>query len=180
MFASIVVLASAETGGEHEIIVIPLREIGWQALNLGILLGVLFYFAKDSVVEAFANRKKQFIEQSEKTKSALKNAELALADVKAKLQTLESGEKAAFDKAKLESSLLKATIIKDSEAQALKLKADAQMVLGAELDKAKAEISAMIFSGAVAATTKNISDKGQQVSKDSESEFLRQMGQVNA
>ena len=63
VLTSTAVLANTAAGAEHEAIVIPLHEIGWQALNLGILLAALIYFVKDSIVAAFANRKKKFIEQ---------------------------------------------------------------------------------------------------------------------
>ncbi len=179
MLISILARANAEVASaDHEVIEIPLKEIGWQAVNLGILLFALIYFVKDSVIEAFANRKKQFIEQSEKTKSALQGAELALAGVRLKLQTLEDGEKSALLKATQEAAALRVTLIKESEAQAEKLKADAQMLLVGELEKAKTEVSNLILTKAITATTKGLTDKGVQATKDSEVGFLRQLGQV--
>ncbi len=164
----------------HDEGVIPLKEIGLQALNLGILLVALFYFTKDSIKQAFINRRKQFVEQSEKTKSALHNAELALSDVKSKISLLEAGEKQSLEKATQEAALVKANLIKESESQAIKLKEESKMLIAAELEKAKNEIGTLIMGGAIAATTRKLSDQKAQVTKDSEAEFLRQVAQVKA
>lgn len=180
VFMSFFAFANTEVeavGGHEEI---PLKEIGWQVANLALLLSPLFFLIKKSIKETFLSRQKQFIDQSEKTKSALQNAELALAGIKTKLQVLESGEKNTLVQAAHEAQIMAANLIKESEAQAAKIKADVQLVLGAELEKAKAEISAVILGGAIAATTKKISDKGAQITKESEAEFLRQLGQVKA
>ncbi len=167
-----------EAGSEHG--AIPLKDIGLQALNLGILLAALFYFTKDSIKQHFINRKLEFVAKSEKTKTALQQAELALAGVKAKLNSLEAGEKTAIEKAGSEASRVKSAMIKETEAQAIKLKEDSKMSLNAELDKAKREIGETILNGAIAATTRKISDQKIQATKESESEFLRQVGQVKA
>jgi F-type H+-transporting ATPase subunit b len=167
-------------GGEHEAIEIPLREIGWQSVNLGILLIALFFIVKESIKKFFINRRQNFVAQAEKTKSFLLAAESALSDVKQKLQVLESGEKVSIEKANQEAAALKTSLIKDAEAQAQKMKDDTKLVVSAELEKAKAEISAVIVGGAVAATSQKISSKKDQITKESESEFLRQIGQVKA
>lgn len=179
---SCIALAS---GGGHEAAAgehgeIPFKEIGWQAANLGVLLVVLFFAVKGTIVQAFKNRQSQFVDQAEKTKASLKAAEMALSDIKSKLQDLESGEKASIDKATKEAETLKTSLLNDANAQAQKLKDDTKLIVSAELEKAKAEISTIIMGGAVAATSKKISAKKDQITKDSESEFLRQIGQVKA
>jgi F-type H+-transporting ATPase subunit b len=159
---------------------IPFATIGWQAANLGILLIILFFAIKKSIVETFAKRQQDFKEKSEKTKIALQGAEQALAEIKAKLNQLESGEKKSLETAQHEANMLMANMVKEAEVQAEKMRADAKMLIQTEFEKAKAEISTLIFSGAVVATTKKISDKSAQITKDSESEFLKQISQVRA
>jgi F-type H+-transporting ATPase subunit b len=166
--------------GHHEEGGIPFDKIGWQAANLGILLIATVFLIRSSVKELFANRRKGFLEQSEKTKSALKGAEAALSEIKNKLSLLESGEKSSIEKAGHEAADLKNNVIKDSEHQAEKLKSDSQLVIKNEIEKVKSEISTLILGGAILATTKKITDKGAQITKDSESEFLKQLGQVKA
>lgn len=172
--------ALAASGGHHEDHGIPWMGIGTQAANLGILLIALFFFVKGSIVDAFAKRQAQFIEQSEKTKASLKAAELALSDIKSKLSLLEAGEKTSIERASKEADVLKTSLLNDANTQAQKLKDDTKLIVNAELEKAKAEISTIIMSGAVTATSKKISDKKAQITKDSETEFLRQIGQVKA
>ena len=164
----------------HEEGGIPWKEIGLQALNLGILLVGIFFFTKESIKQAFINRKKQFVEQSESTKSPLQNAELALSGVKTKISQLEAGENKALEKASQEAALVKTNLIKESEAQAIRLKEESKMQVSAELEKAKNEIGILIMGSAISATTRKLSDQKAQITKDSESEFLRQVGQVKA
>jgi len=187
VFVSTLVLSSVAfaSGGGHEAAAgehtgIPLKEIGWQAANLGILLIALFFLVKGTIVEAFAKRQSQFVDQAEKTKASLKAAELALSDVKTKLSVLESGEKASIDKASKEAEALKASLLNDANSQAQKLKDDTKLIANAELEKAKAEIGTIIMANAVTATSKKINDKKAQITKESEVEFLRQIGQVKA
>lgn len=158
---------------------IPLREIGWQVVNLGILLLALFFFIRKSIIETFAARKQNYVDQSQKTLAALKDAEAALADIKSKLSSLEGGEKKALDNARFEADLLKVNLIKDAEASAEKMKKDAVLTINNELNKAKAEINATILNAAVSTATKNLSDKNQ-ASSSQESAFLKQLEQVKA
>lgn len=175
------VVAIASSGGGHgEEHGIPWKGIGTQAINLGILLVALFFLVKGSIVDAFKKRQSQFVDQAEKTKASLKAAELALSEIKSKLQTLEAGEKSSVEKAAKEAEALKTSLLNDANTQAQKLKDDTKLIVNAELEKAKAEISTIIMGGAVAATSKKISDKKAQITKDSEAEFLRQIGQVKA
>lgn len=171
------------SGGGHESAAeghaeIPLTEIGWQAANLGILLIALFFLIKGAVVEAFRKRKAAFVEQSEKTRASLLAAEAALSDVRSKLSLLESGEKSSIERAIHDAATMKTSLLKEAELQAQKLKEDSRLVVNAEVEKAKAEIGTIIMKGAIAATSQKISDKKAQITKDSEVEFLRQIGQV--
>lgn len=178
ILVSVAGLAAGGGHGEHDNHV-PLDKIGWQAANLGILLVALIFFIRKSIVEAFAARKQKYLDQSQKTMAALKDAEAALADIKSKLSNLEGGEKKALENARFEADLLKANMIKDAEAAAEKLKRDAALTIGNELSKAKAEINATILNAAVATTTKSLSDKNQ-ASSSQESAFLKQLEQVKA
>lgn len=176
MLASTVALSA---GGGHDDSYIPLDKIGFQAINLGILLVAIIFFIRKSIIETFQARKQNYIDQSQKTLVALKDAEAALADIKTKLANLESGEQKALDNARFEADLLKVNLIKDAEASAEKMKKDATLTIANELSKAKAEINATILNHAVATATKNISDKNQ-ASSTQESAFLKQLEQVKA
>ncbi len=171
---------AASGGGHGEHGAVPYGQIGWQAVNLGILLVALIFFLKKSVIDAFASRKSNFLSQAEKTKSALKAAELALSEVKNKLSNLESGEAKSLENAKHEANILKASIVKDSERQADKMKLDLQLTLANEVEKAKSEINNLIFSKAVGSVTKKINDQSGSISKSAEAAFLNQISQVKS
>jgi F0F1-type ATP synthase membrane subunit b/b' len=177
--ASVFAFAAGGSSGSHGDGHIPLREIGWQAVNLGILLITFFIFIRKSIVEAFAARKQNYLDQSQKTLSALKDAEAALAGIKEKLNNLEDGEKKALENAHHEANLLKQSTIKDAEAAVEKMKTDAILIINNEVSKAKSEIKSSILVGAVATIKKNLSDK-TQVSSTQESDFLKQLEQVKA
>ena len=175
------VAAFAATGEHHEEhAAIPYEQIGWQALNLGILLIALFFFLRKSVVEAFQNRRTNFLSQAEKTKAALKNAETALLDARTKLNELEAGEAKSLENALHESNLVKTHIIHDSETQAAKMKNDLPQVLRNELEKAKAEINTLILNQAITSVTKKINSNSGQVSQIAEAAFLSQISQVKS
>lgn len=175
------VVAMASGGEGHEAAAghgeaVPLAQIGWQAVNLGILLVALFFFLKSSIIETFANRKQSFLDQAEKTKSALKNAELALSGVKQKLSDLESGEAVSLQKAKAEAEEIKANLIKDAEALSEKLKKDATLSINNELNKAKTEINNTILNSAIGSASKTLANKA--TSNNLEAAFLKQLDEV--
>lgn len=168
--------AATGHGEEH----IPLREIGWQAANLGILLVAIFFFIKSSIKETFQNRQKEYLEKAEKTKGALKDAEAALAGIKERLSLLESGEQKSLERAQQEAKILMANIIKDAELSAEKIKKDTVLAINNELNKAKAEINSSILDLALAAATKELTDKNQTNAGAREAQFVKQLEQVKA
>lgn len=173
--AAVVQAAGGGHGEEH----IPFSQIGWQAANLGILLFAIIFFIRKSIVDAFADRQKNYVAQAEKTKSALKEAEAALSEIKEKLATLESGEKKSLENAKHEATTLKNTMIKDAEVAVEKLKKDAEMVIANELSKAKAEINAAIVDQAIKATSQKLSS-GAVAGNTQDANFIKQLEQVRA
>lgn len=170
--------AEATEGGHHDASHIPWESIGWQAANLGILLIALFFFLRKSILETFADRQKNFIDQAEKTKKALKEAEIALSDIKNKLKDLEAGEQSALETAKHDSNVQKANIIKDAETMAIKMKTDAKLILNNEINKAKQEVNDMILKSAVNETSKKINENALQIAKSSEARFISEIAQV--
>ncbi len=170
--------AGGEHGAAHAEDHIPFAHIGWQAANLGILLIAIFIFIRKSIAETFKNRQKDYLERAEKTKSALKNAEAALAGMKAKLADLESGEKKSIESAKQQADALKVSLLKDAEAAAEKIKTDAAIAIKNELAKAKAEINTEILMQAISTAKKALAGGGQGNSTTQEASFVRQLEQV--
>jgi F0F1-type ATP synthase membrane subunit b/b' len=182
LMSTFVVIAranGAEHGVEAEEAGIPLRSIMWQAANLGALLIAIYFFTRKSIAEVFVARRQDYLSQAEKTKVLLREAENALKDVKSKLSELESGEQKSFESAKKEAALLREGIARDAETAAIKLKRDAELVIAAELQKAKSEINAAILNQAVASASQKLSSGGASTSNQ-EAGFLKQLEQVKA
>lgn len=157
---------------------IPYDKIMWQAVNLGILLVGIFLLIRKSIVGAFKNRQLSYVDRAEKTKSALKEAEATLAEIKNKLATLEAGEEKALRTAKEEAEAMKAQMIRDAAATAEKIIKEAELVVGAELLKAKAEINQLILDGAVVSAKKTLA--GVSASEAQEAGFIKQIEQVKS
>ena len=177
-FTLVLVLCSSAIAadGAHDHSHIPFSQIGWQAANLGILLGAIIFFIRKSIIET--DRQKNYLTQAEKTKSALKEAEAALSEIKEKLSILESSEQKSLENAKRESTILKDTMIKDAESAVEKMKKDAEMTILNELNKAKAEINAAIVEQAIKTTSEKLS--GGAVAQTQDANFIKQLEQARA
>lgn len=177
LFSSLFFIATAaiaEEVAEHTEDHIPLDKIGWQAANLGILLIIIYFGIKKSIVETFAKRQQDFLEQSEKTKVLLLAAESELKEIKSKLALLEGSENKAIESAKHEASLVNATLIKDAEAQAVQIKKDAELTIHAELAKAKHEINTILLNQAIVVAKDKLAAAGD-TTKLIEAQFLAQV-----
>lgn len=183
IFAATLLLSLVAAASEHGHVdehYVPLREIGMQAANLGILLVAIFFLIRKSAIEAFANRRQNFVEQSEKTQVALKQAEASLSEIKSKFAGLEAGEKTSLENAKREAQIQKETMIKEAHEAVEKMKKDAQLMMANELDKAKSEINAAIMNQAIqTAKQKMTANQGAGASVQ-ESHFIKQLEGVKA
>ncbi len=169
------IVSFAEAEGLHEEERIPFDKIGWQAVNLGILLIIIYFGIRKSIKETFAKRQQDFLDQSEKTKAALVAAEEQLVEIKTKLSRLETGENQAIENAQHEANLLKATLIKDAETLSLQIKEDALLAIKAELVKAKAEINALLLNQAIQKATDKLTSGGPVTNKSIEAQFMNQV-----
>jgi F-type H+-transporting ATPase subunit b len=187
LLLAVTLVCAAALGAEHEgheaaeeLSNIPWEQIGWQAANLGILVVAMIFFLRQSIIDAFRDRQKNYIDASEKTKSALVEAEKALSGIKDKLALLENGEASALQTAQHESNLMKVNLIKEAEHSAEKLKKEASMHIASELNKAKAEINAEILVQAIGLSEKNLSQAAATSVAKQEASFLKQLEQVKA
>ena len=183
IFAATLLLSVVAFSAEHEHVdesFIPLHEIGWQAVNLGILLVAIFFLIRKSIVETFVGRRQNFIEQSEKTQTALKQAEASLSEIKAKFTNLEASEKISLENAKREAQVQKDTIIKEAHEAVDKMKKDAQLMVANELVKAKTEINTAIMTQAIQLSKQNMTKNQGAGAAAQENHFIQQLEQVKA
>lgn len=179
LFANLA-LAAGGGHGAHDNNYIPVEGILAQVANLSILLAIIYFFIQKSAVDVFVQRKKNFLDQAEKTQAALKDAEAALADIKSRLQNLESGEAQSIENAKREAEVQKTASIKDAQHAVEKMKKEAQLVIGNELAKAKSEINSAIMSQALKGAQQKITQNQSAATQTQEVQFLKQLEEVRA
>ena len=178
---SITALASGGAAeGAHDEGHIPFGSIAIQAINLGILLAVIFYFAKQNIVDAFAAKRTTYVEQYQKTEKALRDAEAKLKGAREKLRDLESTETQSINAAVAEAESTKNKMVHDAELQAQKLKTDVEMVIGAEIYKVRSDIRNQIIEKSIASAEQSIKGSSAAITQKSESGFLQDLGQVKA
>jgi F-type H+-transporting ATPase subunit b len=180
LFSITAVGSEAATEGHHVETGIPFGSIGIQALNLGILLVVLVYFAKQKVLDAFAAKRTTYLEQYQKTEKALREAEAKLKDAREKLRQLESTESDSITAATTEAESTKNKMVREAELQAQKLKTDVEMVVSAETYKVRSEIRNQIIEKSIASAEQSIKTSSAAITQKSESGFLQDLGQVKA
>lgn len=174
-----IALASS-SGGAHDENHIPVKTILTQAVNLGILLVVLFIFTKKSIQAMFKSKKDLFLEDSLKTAQALKLAEIELSDIKTKIKTLETTEAASLLNAEKEAESTAQKMVSDAQVQGKKIVEDTSLVISAELSKAKNQIREKIIETSMLETEKNIKASSASITQKSEKGFLEDLGQVKA
>ena len=177
---SITAFAASGAAAVHDDQHIPWSWIGIQAINLGILLTIIFFAAKSKIVEAFTSKRAAYVEQSLKTEKALKAAEDNLREAREKLKNLENTEAASMTTATTEADSQKNKIVRDAEAQAEKLKADVQLVVSAEVYKVRSEIRTQIIEKSLSSAEQSIRGSSAAITQKSESGFLQDLGQVKA
>lgn len=171
------IAAGGAHGDHHEI---PWSTIKIQAINLGILLAILIYFIRTPLKNSFKARQQSFVEESQKTALALKQAEEELSDIKNKIKTLEDTETASINNAQKEAATAAAKIISDSQAQGKKIIDDTQLIISAEVAKAKNQIREKIINKSMSAAEQSIKSSSDSITKKSEAGFLQDLGQVKA
>ena len=170
----------AAAAGAHDESHIPWSDIGIQAINLGILLVIIFFTAKSKIVAIFTEKRAAYVEQSLKTEKALKAAAENLREGREKLKTLENTEASSVATATTEAESQKSKIVRDAEVQAQKLKSDVQLVVGAELLKVRTEIRTQIIEKSILSAEQSIKGSSATITQKSESGFLQDLGQVKA
>lgn len=161
--------------GGHDENKIPTETIMYQAINLGILLVILFFAVRKSVVALFKARYADYNDQAAKTEAATKLAEEALSDIKNRINQLKTSEQTAIDSAHADASALKNKMIKETQAQAEKLKADTKLIVAAELTNAKDELRKEIINASIEIAKGNIKNAAADITKKSEQGFLNDL-----
>lgn len=155
--------ASAAEPGHHGV---PWKTIGWQVLNLGILVVGLVYLLKDSTRQFFAARRTGFIDAAKKSQSAREEAEKQYKEIQAKIEHLEATRAESIARAEAEAAELKKTLTREAEELAARIRKEAEATARAEVMKAKKDLHEQFVQEAIASAravlTKDIGAADQQ------------------
>jgi F-type H+-transporting ATPase subunit b len=138
---------------------IPFKTIMYQAINFGILVGLLFYLLKTPVKTFFSEKKESFIKAAERAEQIQKVAEQEHMEIKVKLTKLQSTTDESIAKARAEASDLKKQLIFDAQANAKRVESETKAAIELELAKAKQHLREQMIQEAVALSRTSISSK---------------------
>ena len=98
----------------------------YQAINVSIFIGILYWFGKDKVREVFSNRLTEFHRLALETEQARKNLEHKKADLVRRTQQLQTTSAQSLVEAKAEAEKMYLGEIEKSKGQAEKVSKDVE------------------------------------------------------
>lgn len=134
---------------EHAVHV-PTRSIFVQTLNVVLLLGVLIYLTRKTIVAHFKHRAEEYAQLVRRAQAAKDEAERGHREIKERLDKLESGAEASLAQARREADEMKKKMIAEAGVVSERLKTEAQRTVATEVEKAKAELRADLLQSALA------------------------------
>jgi len=166
--------------GEHGGEVHVPKTVLYQAINVAILFGGLYYFLKGAIVKVYADRKAAYLAAAQKSQSAREEAEKQFADIKQKLTQLEASKEESLERAKAEAAEMKHALLKEAQETASRIKHEAEMTAKIEVQKAQAQLREQLLKDAVdTAKTVLSKDIGSADHQKLQSEFVNKVQAVN-
>lgn len=141
--------AGAAEGEHHEI---PWGLIIKQAVNFGVVIGVLIYLLKNKIGEFFRDRAASFDKLVVLARKAKEDAETQKRDISARLERLQATAQDSVEQAKREAEELKAKIQAEAKLLAEQIRQDAMKTAEREVHKAKQELREEVLSQAMKTT----------------------------
>ena len=139
--------AAVGEGGDHH--GLP-KSLPYQVLNFGILVGLLYFLLRKRVVDFFASQLVQFHRERAQAETAMRQAEEALQDVKARLRSLSETREEVLNRTKQEASEMKERMLGETHQQIQRMLDQAQKEANIEILKAKEQVKqkvvAQVFS----------------------------------
>lgn len=165
-----------EHGGE---IHVP-RVVLYQVINVILLFGGLYYFLKNVVVKFYADRRATYLAAAQKSQAAREEAEKQFADIKNKLDKLESSAEESVSRAKAEAADMKNSLIKEAQEIAARIKNEAEQTAKIEVQKAQTQLREQLLKDSIDAAKAVLSkDIGSADHQKLQSEFVNKVQAVN-
>lgn len=158
-FSRVAMAAEASAEG------VPGHTIFWQAFNLAILFGGLFYYLRKPIKDYFRQRQSEFIEAAKKAQSARLEAEKEYLDIQHKIEHLEGSRAESLARAQAEAAEMRKQMVRDAEELAARIRQEAEATVRIEVQRAQNQLQERFVQEAVAAArtvlTKDISPQDQ-------------------
>lgn len=145
-------LAVLAAGGEHEAHAagVP-RVVLYQVINVVILAAGIVYFTKDQIVQAFTQRRADYVAAAEKSAHARQQAEREFHDIKMKIETLEANRADTIQKAEAHAREIKEQIAREASEVSKRIREEATMTVKIETQKAQRELREQLVRDSLAA-----------------------------
>ena len=125
---------AAEEGGGHE------STIFWHAINLALVLGVLFYFARSPIRTYMAERRQNIEAGIEAARQGLAEAERQLAACNERMTSLDHEIEEIRRSVRAQAENERERLLADARALAERIRRDAQAAVEQESRRARAEL----------------------------------------
>jgi F-type H+-transporting ATPase subunit b len=171
---------AASGHGEHEGPVEVPRSVLYQAINVVVLFGGLFYFLKNMVVKFYHDRRATYLVAAEKSKAAREAAEKQFVEIKHKIDQLENSADESLSRARAEAVDMKQALVKEAQETALKIRHEAAETAKIEIQKAQTHLREQLLKDAIEASKMVLSkDIGSADHQKLQSEFVNKVQAVN-
>ncbi len=151
-------------GGHEEI---PFKLIGYQSINVIIMIGAMVYFLKDVVRKFFSEKKEAYMAAAKRAEATRKQAEQERSDVEIKLSKLQSTADESLQQARAEAAQLKQQLMGEAEALSKRIRDEAAITAKLEIEKAKNHLREALIKDALEQSKKQLesqistADKGR-------------------
>lgn len=162
--------AAAEHGA-HDAHAIPWGNIAVQALNLGILVALLFILLRKTVKAHFEHRARDYQLLVSRAEAARQEAERGKQTIKERLARLDANADEGLAQARAEAEELRARMIQEAKTLAARLEAEAERTAKVEAEKAKAELRRELLHKALNDTREDLKKLGSSDQKKLQAEF---------
>jgi len=116
------------------------REMMWQAINLAIVVGLIFYLARKPVIEFFTSRREQIGSDLEVAAELLSQAEARNSEIQRRLADLDSELEGIRESTRERAEDESERILADANKTAERIQTDAVAAVDQELQRAAREL----------------------------------------
>ncbi len=174
-----VVLASSGTEA-HKFDEHTLVTMMYQAINVSILLGGLFYFLRKPIREHFLNKRKEFVANAEKAAEMESSARSEREAIQRRIVRLEESTQESLSRAHAEAADLKRSILLEAEQISKKLRDEAASVAALEVSRARMILRDQLVQDSVELAEQNMESLSIQDQHRLQGEFVENLQVVKS